>query len=508
MFRNNQVMYNISVLVIIGFITKILALVNRLLIIRIIGIEGVSIYTLSFPTIMLFLSLAQFGLPITIAKYISEDKSLGVNNTKNLVISAIIFSLVISASLIVILVLILDTLVNNWIKSPDSYYPILVILPLIPLSSLSGILKGYFNGINRADITAKSTFYEQITRIALSVIFTIYFIRYSVVLAITMSFFSIVIGEIVSLVYLFFMIKNRKIENLTKDEIKVQSKRILAMAPYLTSNRLAISLTHFIEPIVFIYAFTLVNSNTEDAKNIYSYIVSFAMPMATLFLFIPYSVATVLLPKLTEYYTKDDLLSFNNVFKKTSLYILMLGTLFNLLLFKYPSEFLVIMFGSDHGTEYLKAVTIFMIPIYLHAVYSVALQASGESNHILKVSLSLNIVRTILIYALVSNDNFREYGFIIALISTNLFALLLHHFKLMVKIGLRVSVGTVLKYSVLVFITLLTLNYVYSSNLSAILSVIFVIVSYILIFLILFYKFIFSSKKSGISISWFMDNSA
>ncbi len=502
MFKNNQVMYNISVLVVIGFITKILALINRLLIIRIIGIEGISIYTLSFPTIMLFLSLAQFGLPITIAKYVSEDKSLGLNNTKNLVISAVMFSLAISSILILILVLILDTLVNNWIKSPDSYYPILVILPLIPLSSLSGILKGYFNGINRADITAKSTFYEQITRIALSIVFTLYFIRYSIVLAITMSFFSIVLGELVSLIYLFFNIKNRKIESFTKDEIKIQSKRILAMAPYLTSNRLAISLAHFIEPIVFIYAFSLVNPNVEDAKNIYSYIVSFALPMATLFLFIPYSIATVLLPKLTEYYTKKDLLIFNKVFMKTSLYILMFGTLFNMLLFRFPSEFLVVMFGSNHGTEYLKAITLFMIPLYLHAVYSVALQAIGESNHLLKVSLSLNIVRIILIYVLVSNTHFKEYGFIIALVTTNLFAILLHHFKLMVKIGLRLSLKAAIKYSILIVATFLTLDYVYNSSLSVMLSIIFVSAIYTLIFLILFYNFIFSSKNTGINISW------
>ncbi len=501
MFKNNQVMYNISVLVIIGFITKVLALVNRLLIIRIIGIEGISIYTLSFPTIMLFLSLAQFGLPITIAKYVSEDKSLGVNNTKNLVLSAVMFSLAISAVLIVILVLILDTLVNKWIKSPDSYYPILVILPLIPLSSLSGILKGYFNGINRADITAKSTFYEQITRIALSIVFTVYFIRYSVVLAITMSFFSIVLGEAVSLIYLFFNVKNRKIETFTKDEIKIQSKRILAMSPHLTSNRLAISLTHFIEPIVFIYAFSFVNSNVEDAKNVYSYIVSFAMPIATLFLFIPYSIATVLLPKLTEYYTKNDLLSFNKVFMRTSLYILMFGTLFNMLLFRFPSEFLILMFGSNHGNEYLRAVTLFMIPLYLHAVYSVALQAIGETNHLLKVSLVLNIFRSILIYILVSNINLKEYGFIIALISTNLFALLLHHFKLIVKIKLRVSLKTAVKYIALVIITLLTLDYVYNSALSVLIGIIFVSVVYTLIFTILFYNFIFSSKNSGINIS-------
>ncbi len=508
MFRNNQVMYNISILVIIGLITKIMALINRLLIIRIIGIEGISIYTLSFPTIMLFLSLAQFGLPVTISKYVSEDKSLGINNTKKLVLTAMIFSIAISTVLILVLVLILDTLVTNWIKSPDSYYPILAILPLIPLGSLSGILKGYFNGINRADITAKSTFYEQITRTTLSIAFTLYFIRYSIVLAITASFFSIVLGEIVSLIYLFFNIKNRKFTKLSKVEFKEQGKRILAMAPYLTTNRLAIALTNFIEPIIFIHAFTLINSDIESAKNTYSYIVSFALPMATLFLFIPYSIATVLLPKLTEYYTTRDNEKFYRVFKKTSLYILLFGTLFNLLLYVYPSEFLILMFGSNHGSEYLKFISVFMIPLYVHSIYSVALQAIGASNHILKVSVGFNIVRTLLIFILVSNNSFKEYGFIVAIISTSLLSLGLHHLKLKKDIKLNIDQLTVVKYIFLVITTLLTLKYVHSSNLPFLVGTMFVVLIYSLTSLVLFYSLIFSSRNSGISISSFTDSSA
>ncbi len=508
MFRNNQVMYNISVLVIIGLITKVLALVNRLLIIRIIGIEGISIYTLSFPTIMLFVSLAQFGLPTTIAKYVSEDRSLGVNNVRNLIISSIIFSLVVSFILIIVLVLILDMLVTNWIKSPDSYYPILVVLPLIPLSSLSGILKGYFNGINRADITAKSTFYEQLTRISLSIIFTLYFIQYSVVLAITASFFSIVLGEVIAILYLFLNLKNRRIKRIDKDEVIIQGKRILGMAPYLTSNRLASSLSHFIEPILFLYAFSLINSDIEYIKNIYSYIVSFSLPMATLFLFVPYSIATVLLPKFTEAYTVKDNVNFSRLFKKTSFYILMFGTLFNLLLFKFPNEFLLLMFGSDHGAEYLYVVSLFMIPLYIHAVYSVALQAIGASNHILRVSIILNIIKSLLIYTLVSNTNFREYGFIIAIISTSLLGLVMHHFRLNKSLKIKASFVSIIKYSILVTITLMTINYLDKSYYPFIFKVGYISIVYVIIVLILFYNLIFSSKNSGMRISSFIDNSA
>ena len=62
------------ILIIGGFITKILGMVIKIINTRLIGLEGIALYMLVFPTLSLFTSLAQFSLPVSISKLVSEDK--------------------------------------------------------------------------------------------------------------------------------------------------------------------------------------------------------------------------------------------------------------------------------------------------------------------------------------------------------------------------------------------------------------------------------------------------
>ena len=72
------------ILIIGGFITKILGMVIKIVMTRLIGTEGIGIYMILSPTFTLLISLAQLGLPVAISKLVSEK---GRNN-KNIVFSA------------------------------------------------------------------------------------------------------------------------------------------------------------------------------------------------------------------------------------------------------------------------------------------------------------------------------------------------------------------------------------------------------------------------------------
>ena len=79
-------------LVIGGFITKILGMVTKIIITRIIGTEGIGVYMLIMPTFSLLISIAQAGFPVAISKLVAEDKF----NNKNLVLGIIPISLMIN----------------------------------------------------------------------------------------------------------------------------------------------------------------------------------------------------------------------------------------------------------------------------------------------------------------------------------------------------------------------------------------------------------------------------
>ena len=80
------------ILLIGGFLTKLLGMLIKIIMSRLIGTEGLGLYMLILPTFSLFIGLSQFGLPTALSKLVSEDTK---NNVK-LFFSIIPISLIIN----------------------------------------------------------------------------------------------------------------------------------------------------------------------------------------------------------------------------------------------------------------------------------------------------------------------------------------------------------------------------------------------------------------------------
>ena len=62
------------ILLVGGFLTKVLGMLIKIITTRIIGTETLGLYMLIRPTFNLFIKLAQGGLPISVSKIVSENK--------------------------------------------------------------------------------------------------------------------------------------------------------------------------------------------------------------------------------------------------------------------------------------------------------------------------------------------------------------------------------------------------------------------------------------------------
>src|SRR5690625_5232392 len=66
-------------LIIAGMITRFLGFINRIVVARLMGEEGVGLYMMALPSLFLIITLTQIGLPIAISKRVAEANA--VNNT-------------------------------------------------------------------------------------------------------------------------------------------------------------------------------------------------------------------------------------------------------------------------------------------------------------------------------------------------------------------------------------------------------------------------------------------
>ena len=87
--KKNRFVISTIILIIGGFITKILSMIIKIVMTRLVGTEGIGLYMLVNPTFMLFIAICTLGMPTAISKLVSENK----RNNKKLVTSALVVSI-------------------------------------------------------------------------------------------------------------------------------------------------------------------------------------------------------------------------------------------------------------------------------------------------------------------------------------------------------------------------------------------------------------------------------
>lgn len=60
------------ILIIAGMLTRFMGFINRMVVARFMGEEGVGLYMMALPTLFLVMTLTQFGLPVAISKRVAE----------------------------------------------------------------------------------------------------------------------------------------------------------------------------------------------------------------------------------------------------------------------------------------------------------------------------------------------------------------------------------------------------------------------------------------------------
>ena len=201
----NKFIKSTLILIIGGFITKILGMLIRIITTRYIGIEGMKIYMLIFPTFSLFMSLSQISLPTAISKLVSEDK----HNNKNIIFTSIPFLLIFNFILMIILIFIAKPIAIYLLHDERCYLPILAISLVLPFDSISNMLRGYFFGKEKMLPHVISHIFEQIVRLTLTILIIPSLLKINVVYAVTFLVLVNIVSEVLSIFVLFlFLPKN------------------------------------------------------------------------------------------------------------------------------------------------------------------------------------------------------------------------------------------------------------------------------------------------------------
>ena len=103
MIRLQKNKFLISTLILCGggFVVKILSFIIKILYTRILGTEGISLYSLIMPIFSLMVTIAGFGMPQAISKLIAEGKT----RSRKIIEQSIIFLLILNFICVIFIIL-------------------------------------------------------------------------------------------------------------------------------------------------------------------------------------------------------------------------------------------------------------------------------------------------------------------------------------------------------------------------------------------------------------------
>lgn len=493
------------ILIAAGMITRFLGFVNRIVIARIMGEEGVGLYMMAIPTLILIITLTQFGLPVAISKRVAEAEAHG-DLTK--IKKILVISLVITGGLSVVfttgMVLLAPFLAQTLLTDERTLYPLLAISPIVPIVAISSVLRGYFQGRQNMKPQAYSQVIEQVVRISFVALFTKALAPYGVEYAAAGAMISVVLGEFCSLLYMIRMFKLKKrIKVRRKFATYLQQGRetlneLMSIALPTTGSRLVGSMSFFLEPILVSQSLAIAGVQTALATKQYGELTGYALPLLLLPTFITHSLSVALVPNISEAGAKKNNSLIHYRIHQAIRLSFASGALATVILTIFAVPILTFMYGHGNAARFLVVMAPFFLLLYFQAPLQAALQALDLAKAAMWNSLIGAFVKFAVLLALATQPEFGIMGVALAIVVGVVLVTFLHLFTLMKAIQFKIPIWEIGKMSILIIITWFLgdqLQQIFSNTSMQLIPFLLILTTFTIGYILLLFLFRFISRE-------------
>ena len=390
----NKFIKSTLILIVGGFFTKLLGLVIKIVLTRLIGTEGIGLYSMIMPTFLLLNSIAQLGLPTALNILISNGKF----NTKNLVFTAILISLSIDFVILIFLIFSSNYLSTNLLHNSNlssSFFSIGFVLPFI---TISNCLRSYFFAKERMYPHVITNIIEDLVKLIFIIIGIPFFITKGVHYAVTFVILSNIFCELSSIIIFLFLLPSYKYK---KEELKLNRnniKEIFKIALPTTGSRLIGSIGYFLEPIIITFVLIKIGYSNSFIVNEYGIINGYVMQLVLLPSFFTAALSQALIPIVSKNYSLGKYNFVKKKIKQAIFFSLLIGIPATIIFELFPDTLLNLFFNTNKGINYIKVIAPICLLHYIQSPISSSLQAMGSAKISMIGTLIGMIIRTITLF--------------------------------------------------------------------------------------------------------------
>ncbi|MCH5151966.1 MAG: polysaccharide biosynthesis protein [Clostridiales bacterium] len=340
-----------------GLLAKILGALYRIPLTNIIGSYGMGLYQLVFPPYILFLTVAQAGVPVAVSKLIAENNQLGnFDKSRKIFRCAFIFLAGLGAICAVLMASLAKVIAASQ-GNAETATAFLIVAPALLFVPVTNALKAYFQGNMNMVPSGVTTVIEQIVKLAVGLACALHFMP-DVHKAVMGAVFAITVSEfgslaIMSVVYLVHR-KKRQLPHISIGwaDAKGIAPSILTLAIPVALGGFAMQMSQVIDSVMVVNLLTVPN-----ATEMYGLWTGPVNSMLGLPIALSGGVAVSALPSITKTYYANDQeklhKSFNSAMKLTL--VIALPCSFGMIALSQP--ILKLLYGSLPANEiYVSSV--------------------------------------------------------------------------------------------------------------------------------------------------------
>ena len=507
------------------FMQGILALMFSQVIIKILGMVysvyltnrngfgdvGNAIYMSGYQIYALLLAISSIGIPNAISKLVSEKIAIQDFKGADRVfkIAMVLFS-VIGFLGTVLLFYGAEIISKNIIQIPEAENTLKALAPAIFFVSISSVIRGYCNGKNEVNITAKSQTVEQFFKSLLTIVFVEIVANISnsdTRLMAAIANFATTTATIISFWYIFCLNqKKRKKIKINKYKVVFHREKYFEIIKKIFSVSIPMSISSLLSTInKNIDSVTVVRilkkSLGENVAKIKYGVLStkvdllVAMPLA-----FNISFATVLVPEIASSLVKNDFENINKRLKFSILITILIGLPCTIGMFTYSKQILNLLFpNASSGEISLKIASITIIFSVLTQTINGALQGLGKGRVPVKALFYGMIAKVLANIFLIPIEGIYENGAVIGNILCQIVSFFIVYKALRKTILLEFKISNIIIKPIIINIIMIIISYSIYKNMiylgiSEYISTIGGIISAVIVYLILIFLFKIFSK--------------
>lgn len=304
------------ILTLAGLMVKVIGSVNRILLSRLLGGEGIGLYQMAYPVYLLLLAVSSAGIPIAIsivvAEYLAKEDYGNVRQVFrcSLRVTALL-GLLLAGALYLVAGWLVET---GIIRDGRAYYALLALLPAIFFATILASFRGFFQGHQLMTPPAISQIVEQFVRVCTMVVLAYALLPKGLEYAAAGAAFGAVPGSLTGLLVLgyFFCRYNGEWRTRTKeatgklDSFWSISKRLVLLAIPVTCANVLVPITSSIDMLLVPNRLVDCGYTIEQATTHFGYLAGMAQPLLMMATIPTMSLAASLVPAVSEAWTLGD----------------------------------------------------------------------------------------------------------------------------------------------------------------------------------------------------------